>query len=130
MGLTWHHRWCQSGAMNLDLYMENLNRHRGVPAEAGGEEARALVERLIAPLEAAIRLTLQDALAAAAEEITTELAPGSGGLGRGGGRRHPPHWRRDRSSCACADAPPSSWSQHHPPTRPPTRLPMTGPRAS
>ena len=28
-------------------------------------------------LDAAIRLTLQDALAAAAEEITTELAPGS-----------------------------------------------------
>jgi hypothetical protein len=63
--------------MNLDLYMENLNRQLGVAAEAGGEEARALVERLIAPLEAAIRLTLQDALAAAAEEITTELAPGS-----------------------------------------------------
>ena len=41
------------------------------------EEARALAERLVAPLEAAIRLTLQDALAAAADEITTELAPGS-----------------------------------------------------
>jgi hypothetical protein len=63
--------------MNLDLYIENLNRQLAVAAEAGGEEARALVERLIAPLEAAIRLTLQDALAAAAEEITTELAPGS-----------------------------------------------------
>jgi len=63
--------------MNLDLYVENLNRQLAVAAEAGGEEARALVERLVAPLEAAIRLTLQDALAAAAEEITTELAPGS-----------------------------------------------------
>jgi hypothetical protein len=63
--------------MNLDLYIENLNRQLAVAAEAGGEEARALVERLVAPLEAAIRLTLQDALAAAAEEITTELAPGS-----------------------------------------------------
>src|SRR5215218_7809021 len=63
--------------MNLDLYIENLHRQLAVAAEAGGEEARALVERLVAPLEAAIRLSLQDALAAAAEEITTELAPGS-----------------------------------------------------
>lgn len=63
--------------MNLELYVENLNRQLAVAAEAGGDEARALAERLVAPLEAAIRLTLQDALAAAAEEITTELAPGS-----------------------------------------------------
>jgi hypothetical protein len=63
--------------MNLELYVENLNRQLAVAAEAGGEQARALAERLVAPLEAAIRLTLQDALAAAAEEITTELAPGS-----------------------------------------------------
>jgi hypothetical protein len=63
--------------MNLELYVENLNRQLAVAAEAGGEEARALAERLVASLEAAIRLTLLDALAAAAEEITTELAPGS-----------------------------------------------------
>jgi hypothetical protein len=63
--------------MNLELYVENLNRQLVVAAEAGGDEARALAERLVAPLEAAIRLTLQDALAAAVEEITTELAPGS-----------------------------------------------------
>jgi hypothetical protein len=63
--------------MNLELYVENLHRQLVVTAEAGGDEARALAERLVAPLEAAIRLTLQDALAAAAEEITTELAPGS-----------------------------------------------------
>ena len=63
--------------MHLDLYVENLTRQVAVAAEAGGEEARALAERLVAPLEAAIRLTLQDALAAAADEITTELAPGS-----------------------------------------------------
>ena len=63
--------------MNLELYVDNLHRQLVVAAEAGGEEARALAERLVAPLEAAIRLTLQDALAAAAEEITTELAPGS-----------------------------------------------------
>jgi hypothetical protein len=63
--------------MNLDLYVENLTRQLAIAAEAGGDEARALAERLMAPLEAAIRLTLQDALVAAAEEITTELAPGS-----------------------------------------------------
>jgi hypothetical protein len=63
--------------MNLELHVENINRQLAVAAEAGDDEARALAERLVAPLEAAIRLTLQDALAAAVEEITTELAPGS-----------------------------------------------------
>jgi hypothetical protein len=63
--------------MDLRPYIENLQRHLATAAEAGGDDARALAERLLAPLEAAIRLTLQDALAAAAEEITTELAPGS-----------------------------------------------------
>jgi hypothetical protein len=63
--------------MNLRLYIEDLQRQLAVAADAGGEDARALAERLVAPLDAAIRLTLQDALAAAAEEITTELAPGS-----------------------------------------------------
>jgi hypothetical protein len=48
-----------------------------VAADAGGEDARALAERLTAPLESAIRLMLLDALSAAADEITRELAPGS-----------------------------------------------------
>ena len=59
------------------MYTENLQGQLAVAAEAGGEEARALAERLIAPLDAAIRLTLLDVLAAAAEEITCDLAPGS-----------------------------------------------------
>lgn len=63
--------------MNLLPYVECINRQLAVTAEAGGDEARALAERLGATLDAAIRLTLQDALAAAAEEITRELAPGS-----------------------------------------------------
>jgi hypothetical protein len=63
--------------MNLDPYIESLRQQLGVAAEAGGDDARALAERLVAPLEAAVRLTVQDALAAAAEEITLELAPGS-----------------------------------------------------
>jgi hypothetical protein len=63
--------------MDLQPYVENLHQQLTVAAETGGPEAVALVERLAAPLDAAIRLTLQDALAAAAEEITCELAPGS-----------------------------------------------------
>src|SRR3989440_10517813 len=63
--------------MNLRPYIDNIHGQLSVAAEAGGEEARALAERLVAPLDAAIRLTLQDVLAAAAEEITCELAPGS-----------------------------------------------------
>ena len=57
------------------MYVDNLQRQLAVAAEAGGDEARAVAERLAAPLDAAIRLTLQDALTVAAEEITLELAP-------------------------------------------------------
>jgi hypothetical protein len=63
--------------MELNQYVENIERQLAVAADAGGDDARALAERLIAPLDAAIRLTLLDVLAAAAEEITTDLAPGS-----------------------------------------------------
>jgi hypothetical protein len=62
--------------MDLRPYVENIHRQLSAAAAAGGDEARALAERLAAPLDAAIRLALQDALSAAAEEITTELAPG------------------------------------------------------
>jgi hypothetical protein len=61
--------------MDLTAYVDNLQRQLAVAAEAGGDEARAVAERLAAPLDAAIRLTLQDALTVAAEEITLELAP-------------------------------------------------------
>lgn len=63
--------------MDLMPYVENIQRQLAIAAEAGGEEARALAERMFAPLDATVRLTLQDALAAAADEITCELAPGS-----------------------------------------------------
>ena len=63
--------------MDLTQYVENLRRDLAVAADAGGEEARALAERLSAPLESAVRLMLLDALSAAADEITRELAPGS-----------------------------------------------------
>jgi hypothetical protein len=70
-------QWCHSLTMDLGPYVESIHIQLEVAAGAGGEEARALAERLVAPLDAAIRLALQDALVAATEEITTELAPGS-----------------------------------------------------
>lgn len=63
--------------MDLMPYVAQLHRELAVAAEAGGDEARALAERLTAPLESATRLVLLEALAAAAGEITSELAPGS-----------------------------------------------------
>ncbi|HEY7485448.1 MAG TPA: toxin-antitoxin system HicB family antitoxin [Streptosporangiaceae bacterium] len=63
--------------MDLTTYVDNLRRGLAVAAEAGGDEARALAERLSAPLEAAARLALLEALSAAADEITRDLAPGS-----------------------------------------------------
>jgi hypothetical protein len=66
--------------MDLTPYVENLRRELALAADAGGDEARALADRLTAPLESAVRLTLLDALSAAAGEITRELAPGSAEL--------------------------------------------------
>jgi hypothetical protein len=63
--------------MDLRQYVDHIHQQLAVAAEAGGEEARALAERLVAPLDSAGRLTLQDLLVAAVEEITRELAPGS-----------------------------------------------------
>jgi hypothetical protein len=63
--------------MDLTRYVDDLRRGLAIAAEAGGEEARALAERLTAPLESAVRLMLLDALSAAADEVTRELAPGS-----------------------------------------------------
>ncbi|MFJ4280548.1 toxin-antitoxin system HicB family antitoxin [Streptomyces massasporeus] len=63
--------------MDLTPYVENLRRELAVAAEAGGDEARELAERLTAPLESATRLTMLNVLSAAMDEITRELAPGS-----------------------------------------------------
>src|SRR5689334_13821596 len=68
---------CHSGTMELTPHVNNLGREFATLAEAGGEESRALVERLTGPLESAIRMTLLDALSGAADEITRDLAPGS-----------------------------------------------------
>ncbi|MEV6028206.1 toxin-antitoxin system HicB family antitoxin [Streptomyces sp. NPDC052036] len=63
--------------MDLTPYVDTLRRELAVAAEAGGDDARELAERLTAPLESATRLTLLNVLSAAMDEITRELAPGS-----------------------------------------------------
>ncbi|MEW2130674.1 hypothetical protein [Streptomyces sp. NPDC005435] len=63
--------------MDLTPYVDTLRRELAVAAEAGGEEARELAERLTAPLESAARLTMLHVLSASMDEITRELAPGS-----------------------------------------------------
>src|SRR4051812_25043993 len=63
--------------MDLTPYVEQLRHELVASAEVGGDEARALAERLTAPLEASLRLALLSALSTAAEEITSQLAPGA-----------------------------------------------------
>ena len=45
--------------MDLTPYVDKLREELAVAAEAGGEEARALAERLTAPLDSAVRLAFQ-----------------------------------------------------------------------
>jgi hypothetical protein len=63
--------------MDLTSYVDSLRRELAVAAELGGPEVQALAERLAGPLESATRLALLDALSAATDEITRDLAPGS-----------------------------------------------------
>jgi hypothetical protein len=63
--------------VELTPYVESLRRELTTAAGVGGEDARALAGRLLQPLDAAVRLTLLEALSAAAEEISAELAPGA-----------------------------------------------------
>ncbi len=63
--------------MELGQYVSDLQRQLVDAAENGSEDTRAVAERLAAGLDAATRLVLLDVLAAAAGEITRDLAPGS-----------------------------------------------------
>jgi hypothetical protein len=63
--------------MDLQPYVETVRQELHVAAQAGSEDVARLADRLTAPLESAIRLVVLEALAAATEEITRELAPGS-----------------------------------------------------
>jgi len=63
--------------MNLDGYLSPLREQFLAAAAAQGDDARAVAERLVVPFESALRLTLLEALSGAAEEITSDLAPGT-----------------------------------------------------
>jgi len=63
--------------MEITPYVAALRAELANAAELGGPEARALAERLTAPMESAFRLALLDALAAATDEITRDMTPGS-----------------------------------------------------
>ena len=71
--------------MDLTPYVDQLRRELVASAELGGDEARALAERLTGPLEASLRLALLSALSGAAEEITSQRGPGSGDVRLRGG---------------------------------------------
>lgn len=63
--------------MDLEPYVAVLRQEFAVAAESQGDDGRAIAERLTAPLESSVRLALLEALSAAADEITRDLAPGS-----------------------------------------------------
>jgi hypothetical protein len=63
--------------MDLTPHVASLGRELLTAVETGGEDGTALIERLTVSMESAIRLALLEALSAAADEITRELAPGS-----------------------------------------------------
>ena len=61
--------WCHNDVMDLTRYVDDLQHRLAVTADAAGDDARQLAERLTAPLDAAVRLVLLDALSAAAKEV-------------------------------------------------------------
>jgi hypothetical protein len=63
--------------MDLTQHVEELRHQLELAAEAGGDDARVVAGRLSAAIESAARLVLLDVIAAAAAEITLDLAPGS-----------------------------------------------------
>ncbi|MCZ1020300.1 hypothetical protein [Streptomyces noursei] len=63
--------------MELAPHVARLSRALAVASTASGEEAEAFLQRFLPPLEASIRLTLLEVLSAAADEIASDLTPGS-----------------------------------------------------
>jgi hypothetical protein len=63
--------------MELSPYVGRLQRELLAVAEAGGDDVRAVAERLVAPLDSALRLVVIEVLAEAFDTITREIAPGS-----------------------------------------------------
>ncbi|MDH2412627.1 toxin-antitoxin system HicB family antitoxin [Nocardioides sp. CER19] len=63
--------------MDVMRFVDRVRQELAVAAAAGGPEAVAMADRLSAPLASAFQLALLEALSAAADEITRDLAPGS-----------------------------------------------------
>jgi hypothetical protein len=63
--------------MELAPYVDTLHRELTAAAEVAGDDVRRAADRLLTALDASVRLVLIEALGAAAEQITAELAPGS-----------------------------------------------------
>lgn len=98
--------------MELEPHVNRVREQLGVAAGAGGEDARALAQRLTAPLDSAVRLMLLEVLETAAAEITRELAPGSVELRLRGGEPEfvlmAPALDADRSAGGSAGSGPSA----------------------
>ena len=63
--------------MQLDRHLQRLRDRLALVAEGDNEHETRAAQRLLASLDDSVRLMLLDVLAAAAAEITRELAPGS-----------------------------------------------------
>ena len=63
--------------MQLDRHLERLRDRLSLAADTDREDEARAAQRLIASLDDSVALMLLDVLAAAAAEITRELAPGS-----------------------------------------------------
>jgi hypothetical protein len=74
MALAMVSSWCHDGVMDLTEYVEALRRSLTTAAAAGGEQARETARLLSDTIEPAVRLTVTDALAAMAAEVTAGLA--------------------------------------------------------
>jgi hypothetical protein len=63
--------------MQLDRHLDRLRDRLALVAEGDDEHEARAAQRLLASLDDSVRLMLLDVLAAAAAEITREVAPGS-----------------------------------------------------
>ena len=63
--------------MELDPYVATLRDHLLAAAAVGGDAATAAAQRLVVSLEAAARLALIEALSHAADDLTTQIVPGT-----------------------------------------------------
>ena len=63
--------------MDLTRHADALREQLALATDGADDQTREAARRLLGPLDPAVRLVLQEALAEATEEITHELAPGS-----------------------------------------------------